>query len=177
MTPLPADPRVKLIAAEYCAGHVPRQERIDSNGHAWPCPSCRQRARNGLAAIDRIPRLFNPDAPLPQPLADPDRPGGKARREGADTSRAAQLAVMPRAGTQRRRILELIARLGHGLTDEEIVARTGLVPNTVRPRRVELVEGGWLRDSRERRLTRAGHPAIVWVLTEQATAALAASVA
>jgi transcription initiation factor IIE alpha subunit len=50
---------------------------------------------------------------------------------------------------------------GGGLTDEEIVQRTGLNPSTVRPRRIEL-----LRDKRivaaGKRPTASGRLAMVW---------------
>lgn len=103
--------------------------------------------------------------------AVPDRDApGKARREGPDTARAARLAVLPRSGTQRRKALRAVCAryttAGEGLIDEEIESRCGFAGHV--PRRLELVEGGWLIDSGERRPTRAGSPATVWVPTEKA---------
>jgi hypothetical protein len=49
------------------------------------------------------------------------------------------------------------------MTDEEITTRTGLAPNSVRPRRVELVARGLVKDSGMRRPTVSGRQATVWV--------------
>ena len=87
---------------------------------------------------------------------------GKARRDHPATSKAAALAVAPKAGTQRRRVLEAIA--SHPATDEELQARLAMSGNTERPRRVELVEGGWIRDSGARRPSMSGQESIVWEL-------------
>jgi hypothetical protein len=43
-------------------------------------------------------------------------------------------------------------------------------PSTQRPRRVELVEGGWVEDSGERRPTRSGMDAVVWRGTDKVLA-------
>lgn len=53
-----------------------------------------------------------------------------------------------------------------GLTDEEIGERTGLAGNTVRPRRLELEEGGLVCDSGRTRPTQSGRRATVWVTRE-----------
>jgi hypothetical protein len=79
-----------------------------------------------------------------------------------DTSRLAALEVAPRTGTQRARVLDYIRTRGsRGATDAEIQHALGMNGNTERPRRIELVEGGWLTDSGLRR-TVSGRPAIVW---------------
>ena len=87
---------------------------------------------------------------------------GKARRDGAPTSKAPGLAVAPRTGTQRRRVLDAIAT--RPSTDEEIQDALRMSGNTERPRRVELVEGGWIRDSGARRPSASGQESIVWEL-------------
>lgn len=94
------------------------------------------------------------------------------------TSQTAALAAWPRAGSARARVLEAITRAGdRGVTDDELLDRLdGMSPNTLRPRRGELVTAGWVRAAtREdgRPLTRAsghGNPATVWVLTDAARA-------
>lgn len=76
-----------------------------------------------------------------------------------DTSHAAAVQVMPRTGTQRRRVLDYIAACGdHGATDLELQHALGLGGNSERPRRVELVTAELIADSGRRR---RGH--IVWV--------------
>lgn len=107
------------------------------------------------------PSLFDPPI-LSEPGVALD--GARHARAG-DTERAAALAVMPRSGTQRRKVLEVIAG-STGLTDFDVQAALRMNPSTERPRRVELVEGGWLKDSGRRRNSPYGQPAIVWELTE-----------
>ena len=88
---------------------------------------------------------------------------GKAMKEGqSGTSKIAARRIMPRTGTQRARVLDLLSRHPQGLTDEQMQDALGMNPSTQRPRRVELVEQGWVEDSGERRRTRSGHKAVVW---------------
>lgn len=87
--------------------------------------------------------------------------------EGAKpTSVAAAESVKPKSGTQRWRVLRVIAYAGEeGVTDEQIMERTGLPLNTVRPRRLELVEGGYALDSGDTRPMASGHQGTVWLAT------------
>lgn len=95
-----------------------------------------------------------------RPISDPDAPAAVPGKQA--TSRLAALRALPRSGSARHAILDLIFRLGPQ-TDEEIQDRTLLGGNTERPRRGELVTGGWLRDTG---LTRDGK--ILWGLTDYA---------
>jgi hypothetical protein len=86
-----------------------------------------------------------------------------------DTQTAAAAAALPRSGTQRAKVLEVIRQAGPaGLTDQEIAVALGLAENSVRPRRLELSTPGedgqppLVVDSGERRETSGGNPAIVW---------------
>lgn len=85
-----------------------------------------------------------------------------------DTRGEARRRNAPRAGTQRARVLDAIRRADFGLTDEEIGVATGLPANSVRPRRGELVEAGWVEDSKVRRSNRQGNAMIVWRLSDEA---------
>lgn len=110
------------------------------------------------------PPLFGPG------LSDPDAnlPGrAPSRGRADDTDRAAAYAVMPRTGTQRRRVLAAIALAEDGLTDHELADATGLYLYSAAPRRTELLRGGWVRDSGIRRATPLGADAVVWTLTEE----------
>ena len=61
------------------------------------------------------------------------------------TSIAAAQAIEKNAGTLRGLVYRRLVRLGSfGATDEEIQLGLDLNPSTQRPRRVELVEKGWL---------------------------------
>lgn len=84
------------------------------------------------------------------------------------TQVAAAARALPRSGTQRRRVYDQIVRAGQdGLTDEEIGAFLRLSLNSVRPRRLELVEAGLVADSSRRRDTQGKNPAIVWIANER----------
>lgn len=52
--------------------------------------------------------------------------------------------------------------IGTGLTDEEGTDQTRLSGSTYRPRRVELVREGRVRDSGRTRRTKSGRAAVVW---------------
>lgn len=83
---------------------------------------------------------------------------------GSDTSEmAARMLENPR--TKRDRVYAVIVYHAGGITDETIAARTGMQLNTVRPRRVELVQMGLVRDSGMRRNTRSKRAAVLWVAT------------
>lgn len=102
-------------------------------------------------------------------LSDPDKNKiGKFQRPdvAAETQRIAAIEVHPISGKKRRIVLDAIAARGnYGMTDEEMQRELQMNPSTQRPRRVELVEGGWVEDSGRRRVTRSRRSAVVWVLT------------
>lgn len=114
-------------------------------------------------------------APIARGVAatSPDADGaGKARQDGRATSRAAALAAEPRSGSRRRAVLDAVLAVARdprtvGLTDVEIQRATGISPNSARPRRVELVDGGWLADSGRTR-EHFGREHTVWVITDKA---------
>lgn len=85
-------------------------------------------------------------------------------QQHSPTSVAAAEAIAPVAATLRRLVLEAIAVAGaDGLTDEEVIQKTGIQPSTARPRRIDLVRAGLVRDSRQTRKTTSGRSATVWV--------------
>jgi hypothetical protein len=137
-------------------------------GHRRLSPSLVAAQRRLREAIE--PRLVGADAGLSDVDANLI---GATRRQGNDTDRAAALAVMPRTGTQRRRCLAALALAGDaGLTDHELSETTGLYLYSAAPRRTELLRGGWVRDSGQRRTTPLGSEAVVWTLTEEGAARL-----
>lgn len=86
---------------------------------------------------------------------------------GSDTSASAASAIAPVAGRLRKQVYEHLRACGEqGATDEEGIATLGLSPSTYRPRRVECVEAGLVRDSGTTRKTRSGRAAVVWVAVE-----------
>ena len=84
---------------------------------------------------------------------------------GSDTSEmAARMLENPRS--KRDQVYAVIvAQRSNGITDETISAMTGMQLNTVRPRRVELVQMGLVKDSGLRRNTRSRRAAVLWVAT------------
>lgn len=91
------------------------------------------------------------------PLEDFSKPPSQP----TPTSVAAADAIKPDAGRLRRIVYEWL--LAHGpATDEEIIAGTGLSPNTARPRRIELVQSGQVLDSGTTKKTASGRQAVAW---------------
>lgn len=82
---------------------------------------------------------------------------------GSVTSLAAAESMKPASSTYRRLVLQVLRQHPLGLTDEEIVGLTGLNPSTARPRRIELLTMGAIRDSGTTRKTKSGRQATVWL--------------
>jgi predicted ArsR family transcriptional regulator len=83
-----------------------------------------------------------------------------AQRHSPTSVAAAKGQTKEKRGTQRAKILELLSACGP-LTDEEIGERLGLSGDSVRPRRVSLVEDGLVVQAGEG-TTRGGKRAVKW---------------
>jgi hypothetical protein len=107
-------------------------------------------------------------------LPDPGRnQPAPVHRFGHDTEVAAANLVQPRTGTLRELALAAIRKAGdYGLTHNELAVVTDKRHYSIAPRVTELVEMGWVVDSRQRRPTDTGSAAIVWVLSDRAKKAL-----
>lgn len=89
---------------------------------------------------------------------------------GSDTSVAAAKQIEPITGALRLAVYAMLVSRGWvGATDEEMQDALEMAPNTQRPRRIELVEDGWVRDSGRTRPTRSGRKAVVWVVARTET--------
>ncbi len=77
------------------------------------------------------------------------------------TSRLAAERAYPKTGTNRAKVLRVITVHG-GLTCDEVCEKLSMLVQSATPTINSLVKDGWLRDSRRRRNTRTGNPAIVW---------------
>lgn len=97
-------------------------------------------------------------------LSDVDAEGVRLHTDPWDTEEEAAVCVLPRSGTQRRHVLDAIHN-SSGLTDMEIAEELGMVSDSARARRNELMNGGWIQDSGNRRGSGHGGQAIVWVLS------------
>lgn len=111
-------------------------------------------------ALPRQELLFPPDPP------DVTR-GPFARRDHPETAKRARDEIRPHVTGLRRRVLDCICAFGPGgATDDQIQDHTGILLQTEIPRRRELVELGLVKNSGQRRKTRSGRNAILWVTTD-----------
>jgi hypothetical protein len=81
------------------------------------------------------------------------------------TSLAAAVEVKPKTETLRQQVLAYIIRVG-GATDLEIQEGLKIEGSTQRPRRVELMNLGTIKDSGKVRLTKSRRKAVVWIATD-----------
>lgn len=84
----------------------------------------------------------------------------------SDTSQSAAEQIRPSVGSLHKEIIGFLSGRGDGATDDEMQREMPMAPNTQRPRRRELELAGRLVDSGERRPTKSGRKATVWVLKE-----------
>ena len=84
----------------------------------------------------------------------------------SDTSREAAERIEPTAGTLRRKVLDYM-RVVREATDERMQDELRLNPSTQRPRRIELVASGHLRDSGRTALTKSGRKAVLWQIVDE----------
>lgn len=103
------------------------------------------------------------------PTTDPEALWRKSRRRlpyapGSATSRRAAEEASDWQVTARQAVHDLLYLHPLGLTDEQIARFTGYKENTVRPRRLELVEAGAVMDTGRTRKTDSGSEATVWAL-------------
>jgi hypothetical protein len=69
--------------------------------------------------------------------------------------------------TLNRRVYDLFMQAGdRGWTDEEAAEKLRLPGNSLRPRRVHLMDCGLVHDSGKRRKTMSGRNAVVWTATD-----------
>jgi hypothetical protein len=89
----------------------------------------------------------------------------------SNTSHAAAVSVEPRLSALQAKCLAAYhaarenTRCPNGLTDQELSAATGLSGSTARPRRIELVRLGLVKDAGWNRKTASGRWAVVYVAT------------
>jgi hypothetical protein len=82
-------------------------------------------------------------------------------------SRLAYDAVMPSVGELAQRVLDLVRSSGaYGATCDEAMAILGLTHQTASPRFTELEGKGLIVRTDQRRLTRSGNAAAIYILAE-----------
>lgn len=98
-----------------------------------------------------------------------DEPRRGPYQPHSSTSKLAALSNAPRSGTQRARILTyLVEQAERGATRQEVGQALLMSDDSVRPRIVELIEGGWAVKTDRQRRTSLGEMAEVIVATEKA---------
>jgi hypothetical protein len=90
---------------------------------------------------------------------------GKVSVDPSATSAKAARLVEPRTGTQRAKILTWLVE-HNGATDYQLAVSLGLLDSSTRPRRLELVQAGYVRDSGIVR-EHYGSPWSVWEATPE----------
>lgn len=150
------------------------------------CPECGRQALREISNLHYVPETSGictgkalTAAYTIAELRDPtDGKVGGQRLGGRSTATTARDLIEPKAGTQRAKVLNSLWRVAEpvfgaryertpGRTDVELFHDTDLPLNSVRPRRVELCDAGWVRDSGVRR-KHHGRDHVVWCLTDLA---------
>lgn len=90
----------------------------------------------------------------------------------SSTSRRAALDNYPRQGSQRQRIIGVLCE--ESRTRDGIAQELGLSNQSVTPRVLELIQGGWVRETDREMFTRLGSMAKVVELTERARQTISA---
>lgn len=78
------------------------------------------------------------------------------------TSREAAHSIAPRVSALHQRVLDYLKHNPDGATDEMLIDALHLNASTLRPRRIELVNLGLVKDSTRYALTRSGRRATIW---------------
>ena len=127
--------------------------------HVDPGEQVSARRKRAAAPLSG-PNLWDAPAPsVPRPTSE----------DAADAQGKTKRAI------DRITILRALAWQSEGLTRDQIAEDTGISPNTVRPRIVELVVLGLVSDTRIKRLTQTGSPAAVCEITAKGRIALGAT--
>lgn len=108
----------------------------------------------------------DPPRPWPTPPAEPDV---CARKHGGDlNSKLAHGHLLPHKAEQREKVRRYVASCcGHGATCDETAEFLGLFPNDISGRFRELERDGKIKRNGERRTTRRGNWAWVWIATAE----------
>jgi hypothetical protein len=87
--------------------------------------------------------------------------------KGSATSAAAADSVREVTGKMRIKVYQILLTHTDGLTDLEQQQLIPMNASTQRPRRIELVDQGWVIDSGRTRLTPSNRSAVIWIIKPQ----------
>jgi hypothetical protein len=145
------------MAAKRCGCGGTRAQHLTPPGEiddgCW-CPRCLQRPNE-----DRC-RSYDPVLSV-----DLDRPGVRVGHAHPETAKRAAGIASLRAGSRRKEVYDAIQRTLHrGFTDDEMETALGRSHQTLSATRNSLMNDGLIVDSGQRRRTKWGNDAIVWVV-------------
>lgn len=83
------------------------------------------------------------------------------------TSIAAAKSIKKALAPLQARVIGYLRECAAGATDEQMATALNMQGNTLRPRRIELQERGFIRDSGLTLKTKAGRSAVVWIATNK----------
>lgn len=133
----------------------------------------KHRALNAATRVDSSLEVFSDVGSTPTASTMNDYPyynGTPPHQAHSPTSRAAALKVLPRTGSDRARILDLIRAAGdRGVTSEEAQLALKLSHQTGSARVAELLQGGLIIESGRTRPTTKGYEADVLVVAPPGT--------
>ena len=87
-------------------------------------------------------------------------------QQHSQTSIAAARSIADRVNRLQAEILAFLRERPDGATDDDMQAELGMQGSTQRPRRIELVAKGLVQAAPERRKTKSGRLATVWVAAQ-----------
>lgn len=132
-----------VTVCHLCGQPLEPNEQCNSGAHVGPHGGRQGRSARSNDVVPELRRALTNALAARAPAND--NRVGKSRADHGETAKSAALEVMPRTGTQRRRVLDMIRRFAeHGCTRDDIAEDLDLSPNTVRPRVKELIDGGWV---------------------------------
>jgi hypothetical protein len=109
-------------------------------------------------------KLFVGFAPPPRAATPDDNRVAIAFKAPPATSSQAASAALPKSGSIRRAVYDMIEASGHqGMTDDELERAMGKSHQTVSARRNGLMGDRLVCDSGLKRITRTKSPAVVWI--------------
>jgi hypothetical protein len=164
----------------FCDQQMGHQDRFHLSGpvgafrESWsnleyidptPVPSNIEEAQDTMLGVARRTRR-RVRAPAP-PRPGLTTPHAFLHSNPHDTEIQASDVARETSGTKRLRVYQIFVIANElGVTDPELQELLGMDGNTERPRRIELVERGYVEDSGRRRLhPTTGNLCIVWIWT------------
>jgi hypothetical protein len=166
-------PTLPFENSEPGLGSLHRRPRSGAGGHIPNTSSDKGDPSRTRARRDTIDTKSGTESDTARVALPFENRLGPSHHNAPETSGQAAVANYSTSGNKRQRVLLAIYEAtasyhyAPGLTLDEMANRTGLIGNTVRPRKVELEHDGLVTDSGYKRSSNMGKSAVVWTLTEE----------